>query len=67
MTLTRGELEYLLLLATREQRRSHDAEHPALFAHCQHMDCQFVHKVQDAVDLLPRRRKHQMIEVEVTP
>jgi hypothetical protein len=68
MTLTRGELEYLLLLATREQRRVHNAPeigHTRLFAHCPNVDCQFIHTLQDAVDGLPRRRKHQMMAIEV--
>jgi hypothetical protein len=66
MTLTRGELEYLLLLATTEQQRvhvhQHGVLHPVLFPHCQHPDCLFVHEIADLVAGIPRK-KHQLIEV----
>jgi hypothetical protein len=71
MTLTRGELEYLLLLATREQQRAHVHQHgvlhPVLFSHCQHVDCAFVHGIHDQLARLSRFKKGQTIAIEGTP
>jgi hypothetical protein len=41
--------------------------HPVLFAHCQHVDCAFVHGIHDQLARLSRFKKGQTIAIEGTP